>query len=1665
MKHQLSSLIILIIAALGTPTSALAARTAFEPTTIVNGKFADDTHWYSIYVRSQKYLYVDTDYFNELGYTRLKCTTKDKVTKDDTKYLWAFVAADDGGYRMYNYALGEDCPLGSDEIAEQSYPSFGGSHPYDTFIFTQSQGNDITKFVMKPTAYADNDVYLNDLGNHNIGELGYWFSSNGATSNGSSMVFTEVEMPGEGGGTGGEEGGGDLDPSEPIDGTYTIELASKEYQGLGLYFTTEEVISNPSTGYTTYSIGKTPEYFYITRTPSGSYTIQSATTGRYAGFTTVKTKQHDIWDFCNEASEWAIGDIEGLPTTIERWGYSLAFGVDNYSTGAAVYTDKSASACSYWIITPIGEGGGEGGGTIDPDPGTPDTDAYTNLTNLLQQAQEAYDANSTYTYGDGLIRTESQLYSEFSQNDLGTMDGGDLGTLIDQDPSTYWHSYWQGGNVTPGTHYIRCTAPEDLGSFSTGQYTISLTYRETGNDHPTQFTVYGTNSLTSTGGWGGGKPGGNNSTPSWTQIGTINFNFGGRGTTSTATLSLTTAYKYLRFNCTSTTYGRGYFHMAEFQIYNGESSLSPSCPNALYPEAASTLARAIDAARQAIDAYDYGYGTITQADIDALTNALTAYRTAIPVLVSSVSLSPSSFTSYNLGSQQKLTATVLPADASNTTLSWTSSNTAVATVSPTGLVTTTGAGTCVITATSTDGSNVSATCNVTVYSQMDYSALCINEIQAGNIDQYLDPSFNYGGWIELYNSGNTDIPLDGLYIVGSNHNGADEVPFHFSFPLDNRYDYGYVPAHGFKNIWFDHYAVYDNKPITEHEAYKQVYWKLDKEGGRVALLAADGHTEICSMTYPAMPPRSSYARTTDGGDTWAWHACGTPEGTNNYATDYLAAPMQLAAPEVSIESQVTGGSVAPFTVSIPDGATLRYTTNGTTPTASSPQSKDGRFSLQAYSSQYYRFRLFQPGYLPSPVVTRSFINNKSDYPLPIIAVTTDDANLNSKEYGILTTSSVNGRPGQGASGKTNRNMDWERPVNVEYFDLKDGSNQYECVINQEADFSVAGGWTRNSTSVPPFKIKAAEQYDGHKYLHYPIFQDKPYNKNRTLQLRHETDLLDVGLQEVARRSGLYIDTQAWEPGELYINGKSMGYIPIREPNNKHFALANYGIDTDEVDVFEVSCDSNYVQSTGTPEAFDRWYELARDCGKSEEAYRELCELVDIDEYLNYMACEFYIFNTDWPWNNVKGFRGHDGKFHMVLMDVGDQAFAHSGGHASPTSSPFEYFRSWQNKHFLGYGETKFVTMFFNMMQNEEIRRRFVDTFCLVAYSVYTPDYIAEVLDDLRAKCKNWNDDYRMAQTLTTSWQNQEIRHLINLPEAGIKTSDVFTINMQSNLAEARLSVNGLPVPRQRFSGQLFAPVTLSAQAPEGYDFAGWIGATGNVLSTDADWTITTGGRQQLGSVYARFTPAATLAAVPPVRINEVSASNGIYVNEYWDRKDWLELYNTTDQPIDVAGMYLSDKPENPRKWQIPAASQGNTTSASTANTVIPAHGTLIVWCDKEAAGPQLHASFKLSAESGSTVSITAADRSWTDTMSYKPHGERQTFGRYPDGGSQTYVFSQPTIDRTNRYGSYDYLLQVEPEEVQPVSIADVARAIAEGLRGGKTLQEINDLIFRLLRNE
>ena len=700
----------------------------------------------------------------------------------------------------------------------------------------------------------------------------------------------------------------------------------------------------------------------------------------------------------------------------------------------------------------------------------------------------------------------------------------------------------------------------------------------------------------------------------------------------------------------------------------------------------------------------------------------------------------------------------------------------------------------------------------------------------------------------------------------------------------------------------------------------------------------------------------------------------------------------------------------------------------------SKQSKDGQFTFSKTTN--LTVRLFKDGYLPSVPVTRSYIKTSSNYTLPVISIVGDKKYFTDPKIGIdCDGDGTNGQTGNGQDWPRNYNCDWDRPANFSYL-----TPEGEMLFNQDVNIAVSGGWTR-SQRFRSFKLKANKIYDGQNRFDYSFFPQKPYIRNKTLLVRnggndiwvHNARFVDPALETIIQRSGIDLDVQSYVPIIEYVNGELRGVLNLREPNNDKFAYANWGYDDEELDAFE-----NLTMKNGDDIVLNRIFELGNNIN-AEGAYEELKTLLDIDEFTNYMACTMYLNNTDWPDNNLKGYRSRlDGRYRFVSFDL-DYAFDLRGQNSG--DNPFTFFYKFRNN---GNINQEFVQFFLNLLNHDGYRRKFIDTFCVVAGSVFEPTRAGQIVDELLAKVKpmtqlmrqqginDGHDPDRAANTIKDKLEGRSdklIGFMKQFSQMKLSSAVKKSVTLKSDTEGARLFVNGINVPYADFKGHLFSPVTLSAEAPAGYRFAGWK-QNGSIISENATMNLPSGTNI---SITATFTPI-TSQFTNPVRINEVSADNGIYVNEYFKRNDWVELYNTTSEPIDVEGMYLSDNVNKPKKYMI---TKGDTQTS----TVIPAHGFLIVWCDKLEPQSQLHASFKLS-NGNEDVLLTAADESWTDRFTYSQMKSDETAGRYPDGADQVITMNVPTIAHANIISSYAQPI----EQLVHVGISDLALSAGLNVR-------------------
>ena len=143
-----------------------------------------------------------------------------------------------------------------------------------------------------------------------------------------------------------------------------------------------------------------------------------------------------------------------------------------------------------------------------------------------------------------------------------------------------------------------------------------------------------------------------------------------------------------------------------------------------------------------------------------------SYTEADPVAVTGVTVSPKT-AEVEVRKTVKLTATVSPSDATNQGVTWTSSNTNVATVDTSGNVRGVAAGTVTITATTADGGKTdTATVTVTPSTATTTEYVQLNTLEAGN--EYIIATGNSGTVYVLTSEANGSRTLKGIEATVTN---------------------------------------------------------------------------------------------------------------------------------------------------------------------------------------------------------------------------------------------------------------------------------------------------------------------------------------------------------------------------------------------------------------------------------------------------------------------------------------------------------------------------------------------------------------------------------------------------------------------------------------------------------------------------------------------------------------------------------------------------------------------------------------------------------------------------------------------------------------------------------------------------------------------------------
>ncbi len=162
-------------------------------------------------------------------------------------------------------------------------------------------------------------------------------------------------------------------------------------------------------------------------------------------------------------------------------------------------------------------------------------------------------------------------------------------------------------------------------------------------------------------------------------------------------------------------------------------------------------------------------------------------------------------------------------------------------------------------------------------------------------------------------------------------------------------------------------------------------------------------------------------------------------------------------------------------------------------------------------------------------------------------------------------------------------------------------------------------------------------------------------------------------------------------------------------------------------------------------------------------------------------------------------------------------------------------------------------------------------------------------------------------------------------------------------------------------------------------------------------------------------------------INEFMASNDSHdVDGTGNFPDWFEIYNTTDAAIDIAGYFVTDGIEDDvSEWeQIPIGF---------AETIIPAGGWLVIFCDKDPELGPLHVDFSLSG-SGESIGLADDNEVVITAFEYEQQTTDISMGLSPDGSLEPMVFlATSTPGAANGAASGNLPPVVSDLDIDPVS--------------------------------
>lgn len=554
-------------------------------------------------------------------------------------------------------------------------------------------------------------------------------------------------------------------------------------------------------------------------------------------------------------------------------------------------------------------------------------------------------------------------------------------------------------------------------------------------------------------------------------------------------------------------------------------------------------------------------------------------------------------------------------------------------------------------------------------------------------------------WVEIYNSTGSAVSLAGYGLSNNPKNPAKWV-----FP-----DISIEPG--------EYLLLYATGSADKAQKKNlKLNFCISSTGEALFFFDPNGKL-IDKLSAGRMRSGQSYGR--DGSDNRFYYAEPTPGAQNGKGYEGIT---QL--PAFSVTPGIYDNAVT-VAITAGEGETIRYTTDCTTPNASS-EVYSGELSISKNS--VIRAAAFRDGYLSGDVATATYLfrSDGVNHALPVVTLVTAPDNLWNSKTGIYATGdqfdpdaasyadTLKSATYYQAKFATEEQVDtiWEKPAAFSLFD--DNGKQ---VFTQNVGIRIAGSFGRGRAQ-KGFNVIARKEY-GKGSMEYPFFQNRPYTEYKAVVLRagaqdqNRSKIRDELASGLLEGTDINILCQAYRPTVLYLNGEYWGVYFMKEKRNRFFVAQHENTENN----VDLAIGKGFKQrSYGDNSDWVSLYEYATSHDlSSAEAYAYVSERMDVDSFRDYMIAEIYNGNTDTY--NFQYYRLKGGKWKFIFYDF-------CWGFQSPGHETLA-FRMGKTP-----SDVCSAKLFAAMLQNKGWRDSFCRRFGELLNTAFAPERVSALIDEL-----------------------------------------------------------------------------------------------------------------------------------------------------------------------------------------------------------------------------------------------------------------------------------------------------------------------------------------------